>query len=76
MIIDYSYVLQKQISKVCFLTGQRFIKLAKSPISPPLAFPFNIASSGIVLLDDIGTELKGSEINTIHFQGLSLSFSY
>ncbi|XP_058780076.1 DNA repair protein RAD51 homolog 2-like isoform X1 [Vicia villosa] len=50
-------------------SGQRFIKLAKSPISPPLAFPFNITSSGIVLLDDNGIEMKGPEINNIHCQG-------
>ncbi|KAJ1395107.1 DNA recombination and repair protein Rad51-like, C-terminal [Sesbania bispinosa] len=55
-------------------SGQRFIKLAKSPISPPLAFPFNITSSGIILLDDNGIEIKGPEINTIHYQGLSLSY--
>ncbi|KAL9322812.1 hypothetical protein ACSQ67_010865 [Phaseolus vulgaris] len=48
--------------------GQRFIKLAKSPISPPLAFPFKITSSGVVLLDDDGIEMKGSEINTIQCQ--------
>jgi hypothetical protein len=56
------------------LAGQRFIKLAKSPISPPLAFPFNITASGIVLLDDNGIEMKGPEINNIHCQGLSLRF--
>ncbi|KAI5413087.1 DNA repair protein RAD51 [Lathyrus oleraceus] len=56
-------------------SGQRFIKLAKSPISPPLAFPFNITSSGIVLLDDNGIEMKGPDINNIHCQGLFLIFS-
>ncbi|KAL5581162.1 hypothetical protein UlMin_013604 [Ulmus minor] len=50
-------------------SGQRFIKLAKSPMSPPLAFPFNITSAGISLLSDDGTELKGAEINTIHCHG-------
>ncbi|KAK7261406.1 hypothetical protein RIF29_27716 [Crotalaria pallida] len=55
-------------------SGKRFIKLAKSPISPPLAFPFNITSSGVVLLDDDGIEMKGPEINTIHCQGLLLLF--
>ncbi|KOM44233.1 hypothetical protein LR48_Vigan05g183800 [Vigna angularis] len=54
-------------------SGQRFIKLAKSPISPPLAFPFKITSSGVILLDDDGIEMKGPEINTIQCQGLSLS---
>ncbi|XP_004294689.1 PREDICTED: DNA repair protein RAD51 homolog 2 isoform X2 [Fragaria vesca subsp. vesca] len=51
--------------------GKRFIKLAKSPISPSLAFPFNITSSGISLLTDDGIELSGPEINTIHCQGHS-----
>ncbi|XP_017424259.2 DNA repair protein RAD51 homolog 2 isoform X2 [Vigna angularis] len=50
-------------------SGQRFIKLAKSPISPPLAFPFKITSSGVILLDDDGIEMKGPEINTIQCQG-------
>ncbi|KAK1588742.1 hypothetical protein Q3G72_026576 [Acer saccharum] len=50
-------------------SGQRFIKVAKSPISPPLAFPFIITSSGISLLTDDGTELIGPEINTICCQG-------
>ncbi|CAN6556853.1 unnamed protein product [Malus baccata var. baccata] len=53
------------------LVGKRFIKLAKSPISPPLAFAFNITSSGISLLSDGGIELTGPEINTIHCQGHS-----
>lgn len=48
------------------------MKVAKSPISPPLAFPFNITSSGISLLDDDGTELMGPDINSIHCQGRSL----
>ncbi|XP_061352043.1 DNA repair protein RAD51 homolog 2 [Gastrolobium bilobum] len=57
-------------------SGQRFIKLAKSPVSPPLAFPFNITSSGMVLLDDDGIEMKGSEINTIHCQGQNPLFNF
>ncbi|KAJ0084959.1 hypothetical protein Patl1_30797 [Pistacia atlantica] len=52
-------------------SGQRFVKVAKSPISPPLAFPFNITSSGISLLNDDGMELMGPEINSIYSQGLS-----
>uniref|UniRef100_A0A0R0G4W3 RecA family profile 1 domain-containing protein n=1 Tax=Glycine max TaxID=3847 RepID=A0A0R0G4W3_SOYBN len=60
-------------SRMYSFQGQRFIKLAKSPISAPLAFPFKITSSGLVLLDDEGIEMKGPEINTIHCQGLSLS---
>lgn len=49
--------------------GQRFLKVAKSPISPPLAFPFNITPSGISLLNDEGIEMKGPQISTIHYQG-------
>ncbi|XP_055835490.1 DNA repair protein RAD51 homolog 2 isoform X5 [Solanum dulcamara] len=49
--------------------GQRFIKLAKSPVSPPLAFPFNITSSGISLLNDDGVEMPGPEIHSISCQG-------
>jgi len=50
--------------------GQRIIKVAKSPMSPPLAFPFHITSAGISLLSDNGTELKGPGINTIHARGI------
>ncbi|XP_038693060.1 DNA repair protein RAD51 homolog 2 isoform X2 [Tripterygium wilfordii] len=50
-------------------SGQRYIKVAKSPISPPLSFPFNITSSGISLLSDEGTELTGQDIYTISGQG-------
>ncbi|XP_055835487.1 DNA repair protein RAD51 homolog 2 isoform X2 [Solanum dulcamara] len=50
-------------------SGQRFIKLAKSPVSPPLAFPFNITSSGISLLNDDGVEMPGPEIHSISCQG-------
>ncbi|VVB01757.1 unnamed protein product [Arabis nemorensis] len=46
--------------------GERVIKVAKSPMTPPLAFPFHITSGGISLLSDTGTELKGPGINTIH----------
>nr|GMD29408.1 DNA repair protein RAD51 homolog 2 [Ipomoea batatas] len=53
-------------------SGQRFMKLAKSSISPPIAFPFDITSSGISLLDDDGEEITGPEINTINYQGLIL----
>ncbi|XP_009797922.1 DNA repair protein RAD51 homolog 2 isoform X1 [Nicotiana tabacum] len=52
-------------------SGQRFIKLAKSSLSPPLAFPFNITSSGISLLNDDGVEMPGPDIHTIHCQGHS-----
>ncbi|KAH7667668.1 ATP diphosphatase protein [Dioscorea alata] len=50
-------------------SGQRYIKVAKSPYSPPLAFPFIVDSSGIVPLSDDGIELTGQEISTIRFQG-------
>ncbi|CAI9776724.1 unnamed protein product [Fraxinus pennsylvanica] len=52
-------------------SGQRFIKLAKSSISPPMAFLFNITASGIFLIDDDGVEMMGPEINAIHCQGHS-----
>ncbi|XP_049933783.1 DNA repair protein RAD51 homolog 2 isoform X4 [Nymphaea colorata] len=50
-------------------SGQRFIKLAKSPISPPLSFPFIITSAGISLLNDDGMEVSGTEINSILNEG-------
>ncbi|KAK8942985.1 hypothetical protein KSP39_PZI008956 [Platanthera zijinensis] len=50
-------------------SGQKFIKVAKSPISPPLAFPFTVCSSGIALLSDDGIEMLGQEINVIRSQG-------
>ncbi|XP_031389314.1 DNA repair protein RAD51 homolog 2 isoform X2 [Punica granatum] len=52
-------------------SGSRFIKVAKSPMSPPLVFPFHISSSGISLLDDHGVELVGPDISRIHNQGHS-----
>ncbi|KAL7264650.1 hypothetical protein ACSBR1_002585 [Camellia fascicularis] len=52
-------------------SGERFMKVAKSPISPPLVFPFNITSSGISLLSDVGVEMIGPQINTIQNQGHS-----
>ncbi|XP_043811894.1 DNA repair protein RAD51 homolog 2 isoform X3 [Manihot esculenta] len=55
---------------LCLKLNQRYIKVAKSPMSPPIAFPFIITSSGIALLEDDGIELRGQEINTIHCQGL------
>ncbi|KAF5751510.1 hypothetical protein HS088_TW02G00524 [Tripterygium wilfordii] len=53
-------------------SGQRYIKVTKCPISPPLDFPFNITSSGISLPSDKGTQLTGQEIYTISGQGLLL----
>lgn len=58
------------------LSGQRFIKLAKSPLSPPLAFPFNVTSSGISLLNDDGVEMPGPEIHSISWQGLIWDTSF
>ncbi|GAB2285137.1 DNA repair protein RAD51 [Dionaea muscipula] len=53
------------------ISGQRFIKISKSPISPPLRFPYVISSSGISFLDDEGVEVSGPEIHGIHCQGHS-----
>ncbi|KAL3750886.1 DNA repair protein RAD51 homolog 2 isoform X2 [Eucalyptus grandis] len=53
------------------ISGERFIKVAKSPMSPALAFPFSITSSGISLLNDDGIEVVGQEISTIHCDGHS-----
>ncbi|XP_008792404.2 DNA repair protein RAD51 homolog 2 [Phoenix dactylifera] len=50
-------------------SGQKFIKVAKSPMSPARAFPFIVESSGISLLNDDGFKVMGREINTIRFQG-------
>lgn len=55
---------------MCFV-GQRYIKVAKSPISPPLAFPFIVSASGILLLSDDGREMTGPQVNTIRHQGLT-----
>ncbi|KAL7264653.1 hypothetical protein ACSBR1_002587 [Camellia fascicularis] len=55
-------------------SGERFMKVAKSPISPPLVFSFNITSSGISLLSDVGVEMIGPPINTIQNQGSSPTF--
>ncbi|GMH11980.1 hypothetical protein Nepgr_013821 [Nepenthes gracilis] len=54
------------------LISRRFIKIAKSPLSPPLQFPFEINSSGISLLDDDGVEVLGPKIHAIHCQELQL----
>ncbi|KAI0497447.1 hypothetical protein KFK09_020674 [Dendrobium nobile] len=50
-------------------SGQKFIKVAKSPLSPPLAFPFTVSSSGVTLLSDDGIEMIGQEIGMIRCQG-------
>ncbi|XP_035839541.1 DNA repair protein RAD51 homolog 2 isoform X2 [Helianthus annuus] len=52
-------------------SGQRFIKVAKSPMSPTLAFPFQVTSMGIILLNDDGVEMAGPQINAIDHQGHS-----
>lgn len=46
--------------------------MAKSPNSPPLAFPFVVLPSGISLESDEGIEVTGPHIHTIHCQGISL----
>lgn len=51
--------------------GQKFIKVAKSPLSPPIAFPFIVDASGILLLSDDGIPVSGSEINSIRSQGFN-----
>lgn len=43
--------------------------MAKSPISPPVMFPFVVNSSGILLLGDDGFEVIGQEISAIRCQG-------
>ncbi|KAJ3688163.1 hypothetical protein LUZ61_017327 [Rhynchospora tenuis] len=53
-------------------SGHRFIKVAKSPISPPVAFPFVVESSGITLLNQEGISVAGSEINAIRCQGCNV----
>uniref|UniRef100_A0A0D9WC70 RecA family profile 1 domain-containing protein n=1 Tax=Leersia perrieri TaxID=77586 RepID=A0A0D9WC70_9ORYZ len=50
-------------------SGHRFIKVAKSPMSPAVAFPFTVESSGIILLTDEGICVPGPEITSIRFQG-------
>ncbi|KAL9244408.1 hypothetical protein vseg_018188 [Gypsophila vaccaria] len=50
-------------------SGQRLIKIAKSPISPPLEFQYEITSSGILLLSDNGVEVSGPHISAIHSHG-------
>ncbi|WOL06892.1 DNA repair protein RAD51 [Canna indica] len=53
-------------------SGQRFIKVSKSPASPAVEFPFVVESSGISLLSDEGLEVTGSEISTIRWQGQNI----
>ncbi|XP_042474260.1 DNA repair protein RAD51 homolog 2-like isoform X3 [Zingiber officinale] len=53
-------------------SGQRFIKISKSPTSPAIAFPFLVKSSGIALLSDEGLEVTGSEMSTIRCEGLNV----
>lgn len=52
-------------------SGQRYMKIAKSPISPPLQFQYEITASGISFLSDDGAEVSGPQINAIHFHGHS-----
>ncbi|CAN4119938.1 unnamed protein product [Withania somnifera] len=55
-------------------SGQKFIKLAKSPLSPPLVFPFSITSSGIILLNDDGVEMPGPEMHSISCNNNVINF--
>ncbi|XP_064977908.1 DNA repair protein RAD51 homolog 2-like isoform X2 [Musa acuminata AAA Group] len=55
-------------------SGQRFIKVSKSPTSPAVAFPFVVESSGISLLSHDGLEVMGAEICTIHCQDQDTTF--
>ena len=43
--------------------------MAKSPMSPAVAFPFIVESSGITLLSDEGIDVTGPEITSIRCQG-------
>ncbi|XP_021746055.1 DNA repair protein RAD51 homolog 2-like isoform X2 [Chenopodium quinoa] len=52
-------------------SGQRYMKIAKSPMSPPLQFCFEITASGISFLSDDGVEVSGPQINAIHSHGHS-----
>ncbi|RLN01074.1 uncharacterized protein C2845_PM06G08510 [Panicum miliaceum] len=54
-------------------SGHRFIKVAKSPMSPAVAFPFVVESSGITLLSDEGIDVTGPEITSIRCQELNYS---
>ncbi|OEL19151.1 DNA repair protein RAD51-like protein 2 [Dichanthelium oligosanthes] len=53
-------------------SGHRFIKVAKSPMSPAVAFPFVVESSGITLLSDEGIDVTGPEITSIRCQGQNI----
>ncbi|XP_008654371.1 DNA repair protein RAD51 homolog 2 isoform X1 [Zea mays] len=50
-------------------SGHRFIKVAKSPMSPAVAFPFAVESSGITLLSDESIDVTGPDITSIRCQG-------
>ncbi|XP_014754791.1 DNA repair protein RAD51 homolog 2 isoform X2 [Brachypodium distachyon] len=53
-------------------SGHRFIKVAKSPMSPAVEFPFIVESSGITLLSDEGIDVSGPEITSIRLQGQNI----
>ena len=44
-------------------------------MSPAVAFPFVVESSGITLLSDEGIDVTGSEITSIRCQGIIYVFS-
>ncbi|KAH9661089.1 DNA repair protein RAD51 [Citrus sinensis] len=54
-------------------SGQRFMKVEKSPTSPPLAFPFTITPSGLSLLTDDGTEMVVPETCNLSSRYATLS---
>ncbi|CAM0957999.1 unnamed protein product [Alopecurus aequalis] len=53
-------------------SDHRFIKVAKSPMSPAVAFPFVVESSGITLLSDECIDVSGPDITSIRCQGQNM----
>uniref|UniRef100_A0A0D3G2N9 RecA family profile 1 domain-containing protein n=1 Tax=Oryza barthii TaxID=65489 RepID=A0A0D3G2N9_9ORYZ len=53
-------------------SGHRYIKVAKSPMTPAVAFPFTVESSGIILLSDEGIDVPSPEITSIRCQGCNI----
>ncbi|XP_078430250.1 DNA repair (Rad51) family protein isoform X3 [Wolffia australiana] len=51
--------------------NNKWMKIAKSPLSAPLTFPYTIDSAGISLLSNNGVTLIGPDINLIRSQGNS-----
>ncbi len=57
----------------CTCIGHRYIKVAKSPMTPAVAFPFTVESSGIILLSDEGIDVPSPEITSIRCQGMNMN---